>query len=62
MNKQKYMIPGDGQIDLFTDQDKNLTRVVFKSGLICWIRNGDIESFKREIYRGIKKYKVNENC
>ena len=57
--KQTYPIPGNGQIELFTDQDKNLTRVGFKSGLICWIRNGDIESFKKEIYGVIKKYKVN---
>ena len=57
--KQIYPVPGNGQIELFTDHDKNLTRVGFKSGLICWIRNGDIESFKKEIYGVIKKYKVN---
>ena len=55
----KYMIPGNGQIELVTDYKKNITRVGFKSGLICWIRNEDIESFKKEIYGVIKKYKVN---
>lgn len=30
--KQIYPIPGNGQIELFTDRDKNLTRVGFKSG------------------------------
>jgi len=57
--KQKYMIPGNGQIELFTDHDKNLTLVKFKSGEICYIENTDIEPFKREIYGVIKKYKVN---
>lgn len=54
------MIPGTGQIELFTDQDKSLTLVKFKSGEICYIENTDIELFKKEIYEIIEKYQVTE--
>jgi len=52
------MIPGTGQIELFTDHDKKLTLVKFKAGEICYIENTDIELFKKEIYGVIKKFKV----
>jgi len=57
---KKMYIPGSGQIELFTDQDKKLTRVGFKSGLICWIRNEDIELFKKDLYTVIQRYRVTE--
>ena len=58
--KKTYVIPGTGQIELFTDQDKKLTLVKFKSGMVCWIRNEDIELFKKDLHTVIQRYRVTE--
>lgn len=58
MRKQKYIIPGSGQIEFFTDTDETLIR--FKQGEVCYIRNKDIEVFKKEIYTVIEQYRIKE--
>lgn len=60
MNMEKTMIHETGQIEFFTDHDKNLTLVKFKSGIVCWIRNEDIELFKKDLYTVIQRYRVTE--
>ena len=37
------MIPGTGQIELFTGHKADITLVKFKTGGVCYIKNPDIE-------------------